>query len=258
MNADYHVPLLVTNKHVIAEATEAFLHFSTKAADEADEPLPGKHIRIQVANFNNNWLLHPSPDVDLAALPISGLIEFVTNELKVFPFYKALLVEHVATDLFTKNLLAIEPITMIGYPNGLWDSANNLPIVRKGITATPPYADFEGKPQFMIDCACFPGSSGSPVFLLDVSGYTDKTGNLVVDRHRVKLLGILAAGPIYDAEGEIKMVPAPTTMIPIVRSKLFLNLGICVKAGQLLWFENFIRQQLERELAAGLKPNIRS
>jgi hypothetical protein len=25
---------------------------------------------------------------------------------------------------------------MIGYPNGIWDAKNNLPVIRKGITAT--------------------------------------------------------------------------------------------------------------------------
>ena len=51
------------------------------------------------------------------------------------------------------ELSAIEEIIMIGYPVGIWDSANNMPIVRKGITATRPDIDYEGRKEFMIDAA---------------------------------------------------------------------------------------------------------
>ncbi len=44
---------------------------------------------------------------------------------------------------------------MIGYPNGIWDEANNMPIIRRGITATHPNFNYNGKPEFMIDAACF-------------------------------------------------------------------------------------------------------
>lgn len=52
---------------------------------------------------------------------------------------------------------------MVGYPDGIWDEFNNQPIVRRGITATHPKNDFNGKGEFLIDAVCFPGSSGSPV-----------------------------------------------------------------------------------------------
>ena len=34
---------------------------------------------------------------------------------------------------------------MVGYPIGLWDEVNNMPLVRKGITSYHPSMDFEGK-----------------------------------------------------------------------------------------------------------------
>ena len=40
---------------------------------------------------------------------------------------------------------AVEDIMMIGYPNALWDSEHNMPIIRKGITATPVWLDHNGK-----------------------------------------------------------------------------------------------------------------
>jgi len=63
---------------------------------------------------------------------------------------------------------------MVGYPIGLWDEKNNYPIFRKGITATHPANDYNGKSEFMIDAACFPGSSGSPVYIIDELNYVDK------------------------------------------------------------------------------------
>ena len=54
---------------------------------------------------------------------------------------------------------------MIGYPDGIWDSVNNLPVIRKGITATHPHISWNGKTEFLTDIASFPGSSGSPYFL---------------------------------------------------------------------------------------------
>ena len=71
---------------------------------------------------------------------------------------------------------AIEDIIFIGYPNGIWDSVNNMPILRKGSTATHPCLNYNGKKEFMIDAACFPGSSGSPVLIFNENGYKDKKG----------------------------------------------------------------------------------
>jgi len=69
---------------------------------------------------------------------------------------------------------------MVGYPVGIWDSANNMPVIRRGITATHPGKDYEGKSEFMIDAACFPGSSGSPVFLFNLGSYPQKAGGIVI------------------------------------------------------------------------------
>ena len=40
-----------------------------------------------------------------------------------------------------------------------------MPILRRGTTATPIALNFEGRPEFLIDAAVYPGSSGSPVFV---------------------------------------------------------------------------------------------
>lgn len=55
---------------------------------------------------------------------------------------------------------------MYGYPNGLIDYYNNLPILRSGITATQPKLNFNGKEEFLTDIHNFGGSSGSPIFII--------------------------------------------------------------------------------------------
>ena len=73
--------------------------------------------------------------------------------------------------------------TMVGYPNGLWDTKNDLPIIRRGITATPAFRDYCGRDEFLIDAACFPGSSGSPVFILNQGLHTTSGAILISAYH---------------------------------------------------------------------------
>ena len=60
----------------------------------------------------------------------------------------------------------VEDVLMIGYPNGLWDTTHNMPIIRRGTIATDIKLDYNEKKEFVIDAACFPGSSGSPVLFI--------------------------------------------------------------------------------------------
>lgn len=99
----------------------------------------------------------------MCALPIAELHRDAETRGKRL-FYIALAASVTATPALFAELAALEDIVMIGYPTGIWDSKNNMPIIRKGVTATPPNQDYEGRAEFMIDAACFPGSSGSRCF----------------------------------------------------------------------------------------------
>lgn len=70
----------------------------------------------------------------------------------------------------------MEKIVMVGYPNGIWDQRYNFPVFRSGVAATHYRYDWNGRPEFLIDCACFPGSSGSPVLICDVGQVHTKKG----------------------------------------------------------------------------------
>ena len=190
------VPLIVTNKHVVKDAALGIFHMTT-ATDEG-RPEYGQHVMVPVDDFQNMCVSHPDPDVDLAVFLLAPVLRWLESRGQK-PYYRAITRDDWADVGFLNELNAVEDILMVGYPNGLWDTRNNLPIVRRGITATPPYIDFEDKPEFMIDCACFPGSSGSPIYLVN-EAYTSKSGGITIGR-RFKLLGVLWGGPQHTAEG---------------------------------------------------------
>jgi len=242
-----NVPVIVSNKHVIDGATSGLIHIKLRKPG-TQEPDLGKHVAVPIANFESYWLKHPDPDVDLAVFPITPVLQWIQGrgqEAYFIPLEMSL----VANSAFMQGLSAVEDIVMVGYPTGLWDKVHNLPIIRRGITATAPYVDFNGEPQFMIDCACFPGSSGSPVLLYNVGMHIDKNGNSNLGVSRIKLLGILFAGPQFTAQGEIKVLPVPTASQPVALSRIPTNLGFCVKADQLNWFEKHFQQLVAAEQA---------
>jgi hypothetical protein len=247
------VPAIITNKHVIEGAVDGLFHMTLKNSEGG--PLYGQHVAVPVQNFQSLWIRHPDPAVDLAAFPLGPIIQWLNQQGKDV-FWIGWQTNMLANDEFMNELNAVEDVLMIGYPNGLWDSRNNLPIVRKGITATPPFIDFEGRAEFMIDCACFPGSSGSPVVLCNMGGHLSKGGGMILGQGRVKVLGILWGGPQHTAQGDIRVVPAPTAMQPVALSKIPNNLGYCVKAKQLLWYEEHFAKIVEAERKANETGNV--
>src|SRR5690606_38288052 len=129
--------------------------FVLTKASEAGEPILGSSERVEIGNLDALAIKHADKDVDLAVIPMAPLYrQAEQSKIRVFapPFEASL----IPTSEQIANLAGLETITMIGYPNGIWDQKNNLPIVRRGITATNPKYDYNGLPIFVIDCACFP------------------------------------------------------------------------------------------------------
>jgi len=230
------LPVVITNKHVVRDSLKGRIIF-TKATPNM-EPKDKEHFKLQLENFESLWRFHPDPNVDLCAMPIAPymqLAESMGDKLFYIPFSK----EMLPTDKQKSDFSALEDILMIGYPNGIWDSVNNMPILRKGSTATHPNFDYDGKKEIMIDIAAFPGSSGSPVLIFNESGYRDKHGNFFMGASRVILLGILYAGPQATATGEIIM--APESQRPIAVSMIPNNLGVIIKSERILELETLFK-----------------
>lgn len=236
---DRHIPVIVTNKHVINDSQVGT--FVLTKSDEEGQPILGSTERVVLNDFEKLWTKHPDDNVDLAVFPIAPL--YHQAEAKGVKFFAPPIGEDLLpTPEKLADLSGLENITMIGYPNGIWDEKNNMPIVRRGITATNPKHDYNGLPIFVIDCACFPGSSGSPVLIFDQGGYLDAKGNLNLGGGRIILLGVLFAGPQHVAEGEIQTIDVPLAHVPISLSKIPNNLGFVVKAHKIADFRETLIQ----------------
>lgn len=237
---DAFIPAIVTNKHVVKGSRNGLILLNTIGDTGLISPMSSAY---KIGNFEQSWIFHPDDEVDLCVMPIAELMQHVQSQ-NLHPFFIPLDSSLIPNIEEIKEMTAIEEVIMIGYPNGIWDSVNNMPIVRRGVTSTHLNFDYNGKKEFMIDAACFPGSSGSPVFLFNFGNYATKSGDLVVGT-RIKLLGVLYAGPQHMATGEIKIVNVPTQQSPVAFSRIPNNLGLIIKAERLLDFEVLLKRLAE-------------
>lgn len=238
---DKRVPVIVTNKHVVRDSKDGELIFKLLGDDKKWDV--GNNFAVKMPNFKNRWMFHPDSNIDLCVLPTAPIIQEL-NKIKKVPFYINIMEDLIPSSNDEDDFIALEEVVMIGYPNGIWDEKNNLPVIRKGITATHPSYKYNGKNEFMIDAACFPGSSGSPVFLLNLEGYSIKKGTTILGK-RIKFLGILYAGPQYTITGEIKIAEIPTVQRPISEINIPNNLGLVIKSKEILKFKNILKKKIE-------------
>lgn len=215
---------LVTNKHVVAGGHCGYLYFTTV---EDGKPKIGTPFHIKHDPFFElSWHGHPSDDVDVAVMPISWMLDMIGQD-GTSAFIKNITTSIIPSDAYVDGLDALEDVLFIGYPNGMFDKKNYTPILRVGTTATPLQLDWEGQSVFLIDASVFPGSSGSPVFYLEHGGTGRRNAT-------AKLLGIVAAVFFRTSTGEVELVPAPTTVVPIANFQEMIDLGVVFKSKLIL------------------------
>lgn len=221
-----HAIFIVSNKHVVQGMRSGSFTFHTRKNDKPDL---GNGFRLNLQNWPDAWYGHPSPDVDIAVTMFVWIEKAIKEQYGVDLFYRCLDGSMLVTDAQAELLDAIETVTFIGYPNGVWDSGNLMPVARRGTTASPLSVDFEGTPRFVIDASVFGGSSGSPVFILNQGMISDKHGNTTVGS-RVLFIGVVAAVFFRTALNEIISVPIPTQTRPMAEQREMIDLGIVFKA----------------------------
>jgi hypothetical protein len=187
-----------------------------------------------------SWLQHPDPEVDLAIMPIGARIN-EWRDLGIEPLPTFIDTSAIPSDTQWKKLVPLDELCIIGYPTGLSDKVNHLPIFRKGVAATHPNIDFDGKNEFLIDLGIYPGSSGSPVFLADNEFYR-KSRTVYSGRDHAKLLGIVYSLYPYNFEGSIQ--PDVYRKKEHVQTPIPIGIGTVIKSTRLKDFEPLLRQLL--------------
>ncbi len=230
-------PVLITNKHVVNynpnETMKFLLHL--KNGDEASD----ENFDV---TFSTRWFFHSTQDICFSF--VNPLFEEVKKLTGKEVYYIATDESLIYGEEKLKCLSSLEAVVMVGYPNGLWDKIHNYPLFRTGFTSAHPAYDFNNKNTGLVDMACFPGSSGSPIYILNENGYSDKEGNTYLGAKRLIFLGILYAGPTTNINGEIVVVDIPTKQQAFSQMKTMINLGYYVKAHELDEFKTIIEKML--------------
>ena len=232
---DVFVPVIITNKHVVRDNPHETMQFYLHLKNGENESKENFSITLSA-----NWTFHSTKD--LCFCFCQSVFDQVKKITGKDVFVSIIDESIIPTKDVLLNLSALEELVMIGYPIGLWDSKNNYPIFRKGFTASHPAIDFNEKGIGLADIACIPGSSGSPVFILNEGGYKDKQGTLNWGRDRILFLGVLFAAPIYDATGKLIIRNIPTSQQVIEsHTGITANLGYYIKSSELDEFSDYIK-----------------
>jgi Trypsin-like peptidase domain len=221
------IPVIVTIAHSIRECHTGTLRFKSYSDEKINY---GDLLVIKIDQFESKWIKHKTED--LAILPLSPVREEVFKYYQKTPYSVSFSESDIPNDTILNNLFAIEDVLMIGYPKGLSDDSNDLPIVRKGLTATPVYINYKNRDWFLLDIPIYAGSSGSPVCLFNMGTYADKEANLHFSG-RLYLLGIAVESNNYTAIGhttkkdsipelEVK-IDLPFDVAKIIKAKCLLD-----------------------------------
>lgn len=222
---------LITNRHVVENTKDGKILFHV-TEENNQEPSLEKGFYLTIPDWQCLQFYHPNPEIDIAICPFLPIIQRVKEDFKQNLFFKAIPRKTIPDQDEINSLNAMEEVIFLGYPNGMWDSIHNLPILRKGITASPLQINFENRPQFLIDASVFSGSSGSPLFTVNDGTYLDK-GSICFGS-RFYFLGVVSAVYFRTQINNVEARTIPTSIIPVVENKEMIDLGIVFKSQTIL------------------------
>ena len=225
LNEGSTIPILVTNYHVIGNSQKNILLMTS--ADENGKPQFTSPIDIELDEKANE--IYFDEKLDLAIIFMAPIFNRLLKSGQS-TFYRTIPLTLIPEEKVIIELSALEEIIFIGYPAGIRDSSTRGPIIRRGITATPVWRNFNGQPRFLIDAGVFPGSSGSPVFILNRGSYT--TPNGISIGNRLYFLGIIVTSAFTQADPE--------------KEKTYLGLGEVIKSSMIKEFIQKILSNIPR------------
>ena len=217
---------IVTNRHLVDGVRQGGLVFTQK---RNGQPLLGQRFQLNIDQFPQAWFGHPDPAVDLSIIPMRPL-EQAANAQGVELYYQPIDTRLIPDESATRALDALEEVLFVGYPSGVWDQVNLMPIMRRRTTATPIALNFEGRSEFLIDAAVYPGSSGSPVFVYLPE--TLRPAQSVVKKFL--FAGVVAAVFFREEANRPVVTPVPPNGQGMVMGSEMIDLGLVIKSQSVL------------------------
>ena len=166
----------VTAKHMIEDEAEIYIRMNTE-----------KGLLFQEVELTKNQpLYHENPAIDIAIIPLKP-----RKGAKYFMINAGMLIDNE----FVEKVGVIEgdDVFFIGLLPQFFGKLKNTPVVRTGKVALVTdelFEDEDGEAlYFYIEAHCFPGNSGSPVFMRMAS--MDANGNISYAGNQVLLLGVM-------------------------------------------------------------------
>ncbi len=217
---------IVTNRHLVDGVRRGGLVFTQK---RNGQPAFGQRFQLNIEDFPHAWFMHPDPAVDLAIIPMRPL-EQAARDQGVELYYQTI-DSRLAPDAQVLHALdALEEVLFVGYPSGVWDKVNLMPILRRGTTATPMALDFEGRAEFLIDAAVYPGSSGSPVFVYQPDVFRGQAHAGPNFGPKFIFAGVIAAVFFREEANHLVPAPVPANGSGTVMGSEMIDLGLVIKA----------------------------
>ena len=227
--------IIISNRH-FAEQTDDLDFKKTEIEQKIWFPLHLMDRRTLLIEERIKWHLHPSED--LAFFDLTSLL----NKLKIVnPMIVAINKSNIPSESDLEGLDVVNDVLMIGYPNGLCDDQSFFPLYRVGKTAFHPLFDFCGRKHGLVDMACLPGSSGSPIFIYNDGTFLDKKNNATVVGSRLLFLGIEFSMPIRFNQAVYKKTSIPNNLALtdyVVAEDI--NYGNYIKSSQIFGFSQII------------------
>lgn len=232
---------LITNKHVIqnAEVVHFLLSHAASLTDLNDQNQPvGRQDDSIILTLAENLFLHRDDAVDLCAIDVTVQ---VGNIMATGRKLRSLIIDAswLPDETSRRNMRTVEPVMVVGYPRGLFDAHNNMPIVRRGGTATHPLAHYQNKRDFLIDVAAYGGSSGSPVFGFESPFYRLADGTLSPGS-KGQFLGVVWGVIESTSQGILHVVEIPSGQSQIPLMQTSMNLAIALHGELILDFDDQI------------------
>lgn len=191
---------LITNRHVLKDASTIVSNAHPAIDSEGYFPNLEYSCEWKVDITEKGLLFHPDESVDLAIMLVGPAMKEHYREDSIVYCYRAFCKSSCPTNEEIKQITVMHDIVMVGYPNGLIDEAHMMPVCRRGMIATSPLLNFNGERAFLIDIACTPGSSGSPVIAYDSIWEKLENGQLR-KTDQARLIGIFSEGNTTIAQG---------------------------------------------------------